>query len=309
MATNKRIDEPTGTETVGHEWDGIEELNTPLPRWWLWTFYLTIVFAVVYMILYPAWPLVDRATTGVLNWSSRGAVAADLNEADQSRQAFRAELAEVEVADLRADEDLFRRAVAGGEAAFKVHCSQCHGSQAAGSQNLGYPNLNDDDWLWGGSLEDIHYSIEYGIRQPENNAERQSLMPAFDGILDAEQVAAVTQHVRSLSGLAEGNSTGAALYETNCAACHGTSGEGNRDLGAPRLDDAVWLRGSSPAEITQQILNPRMGVMPAWGERLGPATTKMLTAYVHSLGGGELAVEAPVAPVEDAAGEAENSGQ
>ncbi|WP_271079690.1 cytochrome-c oxidase, cbb3-type subunit III [Aurantiacibacter sp. MUD61] len=312
MATNKRIDEPTGTETVGHEWDGIEELNTPLPRWWLWTFYLTIVFAVVYVVLYPAWPLIDRATTGILGWSSRGALQEELVNEDQARQAFRAELAEVEVADLRNDEELFRRAVAGGEAAFKVHCTQCHGSQGAGSQTLGYPNLNDDAWLWGGTLEEIHYTIENGIRQPEDNARRQSAMPAFEGILDAGQVAAVTQHVRSLGDLAEPNANGAALYQQNCAVCHGENGDGNRQLGAPRLNDAVWLRGSSAAEITRQILQPRMGAMPAWGERLGPATTKMLTAYVYSLGGGEeaapeVAETAPDEAAEGAAPESENS--
>ncbi|MDE1467752.1 cytochrome-c oxidase, cbb3-type subunit III [Aurantiacibacter sp. D1-12] len=309
MATNKRIDEPTGTETVGHEWDGIEELDTPMPRWWLWTFYLCILFSAVYVVLYPAWPLVDRATTGILNWSSRGDLQRELVNADEARQAFRAELAEVEVADLRADEELFRRAVAGGEAAFKVHCSQCHGSQAAGVQNLGYPSLSDDDWLWGGTLEDIHYSITYGIRQPDNNDQRQSLMPSFDGLLDAGQLAAVTSHVQSLSGIADADPAGAGLYEQNCAVCHGAMGEGDRDLGAPQLNDAVWLRGSSTADITQQILHPRMGAMPAWGERLGPSTVKMLTAYVYSLGGGEDAVAPPADEQAVAEVEVESGGQ
>lgn len=283
----KRIDEPTGTETVGHEWDGIEELNTPLPRWWLWTFYLTIVWSIVYVIAYPAWPLVNRATAGVLDWSSRGELAKDMAAADIAQQGLREQLAVTDVAKLRADPGLFRQAVAGGAAAYKLHCSQCHGSNAAGSQNLGYPNLNDDDWLWGGDLEAIHYSIDRGIRQPENNELRQSLMPAFDGIFDAAQLDALAEHVLSFSGKGETSAVGAEIYTNNCLACHGAVGEGDRSVGAPRLNDAIWLRGESKAAIKQQILNPKMGVMPAWGDRLDPATVKMLTAYIHSRGGGE----------------------
>ena len=284
---NKRIDEPTGTETVGHEWDGIEELNTPLPRWWLWTLYLTIVFAIGYVVAYPAWPLIDRATAGYLGWSSRGALAKEMSAADLAQQDFREQLAAIDVVKLRDNPELMQRAAAGGAAAFKVHCSQCHGSGAAGSQNLGYPNLNDDDWLWGGDIASIHYTIENGIRQPGGEMMRQSSMPSFAGALDNGQLDALAQHVLSLGGKAEPNATGAGLFADNCAACHGPAGQGMRELGAPRLDDAIWLRGGTAADIKRQVLNPKMGAMPAFGGRLDSVTIKMLTAYVHSLGGGE----------------------
>ena len=297
---NKRIDEPTGTETVGHEWDGIEELNTPLPRWWLWTFYLTIVFALGYVIAYPAWPMIDRATAGLLGWSSRGDLAADMTAADRAQLSFREQLAAIDVVKLRDNPELMQRAVAGGSAAFKVHCSQCHGSGGAGSQTLGYPNLNDDDWLWGGDLAAIHYTIENGVRQDSGEMRRQGVMPAFAGAFDTAQLDAVTRHVLSLSGKAQGDAAGAALYADNCSACHGPAGEGMRELGAPRLDDAIWLRGGSAADIKRQILNPKMGAMPAFEGRLDPVTIKMLAAYVHSLGGGEAmqAVEAAAAEPE-----------
>ncbi|WP_432201901.1 cytochrome-c oxidase, cbb3-type subunit III [Erythrobacter sp. W53] len=309
----KRIDEPTGTETVGHEWDGIEELNTPLPRWWLWTFYLCIAWSVVYVIAYPAWPLVNKATAGVLEWSSRGELSKELDARALEQQGLREQLAATPVANLRDNPALFRQAVAGGNAAFKLHCLQCHGSGGAGSQTLGYPNLNDDAWLWGGDLEAIHYSIDRGIRQPDNNELRQSIMPAFEGIFDAGQLDAVAEHVLSLSGKADGNAVGAQIYADNCLACHGATGEGDRSVGAPRLNDAIWLRGQTKDAIKQQILNPRMGVMPAWGDRLDPETVKMLTAYVHSRGGGEGAEqtepEIVAEPIMGADGEVENGEQ
>ena len=288
---DKRIDKATGTETVGHEWDGIEELNTPLPRWWLWTFYLTIIFAIVYVILYPAWPMIDRATTGTLGWSSRGDLAEEMHVADQAQVAFRDQLARIPIERLPDDSALMAQAVAGGRAAFQVNCSQCHGSGAAGNQELGYPNLNDDDWLWGGDLKAIEYTLVHGIRWEEDDETRFSQMPSFAGILSDGDVAAVVQHVRSLSGKAQPNAAGAEVFANNCAACHGENGQGGREFGAPRLNDAIWLRGSSPERIRSQILNPRMGVMPEWDKRLDPVTIKMLAAYVHSLGGGEEFVE------------------
>ena len=288
---NKRIDEPTGTETVGHEWDGIEELNTPLPRWWLWTFYLTILFAIGYVIAYPAWPMIDRATSGVLGWSSRGDLAEDISTADQARATLREELARIPIERLPEDSALMQQAVAGGAAAFKVNCVQCHGSGAAGSQQLGYPNLNDDAWLWGGDLKAIEYTILHGIREAGHEETRASVMPAFEGAFDTAQLDALTDHVLSLSGKSSGNAAGARLYADNCLACHGAAGEGDRAQGAPTLNDAIWLRGSSREAIKRQILNPRMGMMPKWEGRLDPVTIKMLAAYVHSLGGGEDFIE------------------
>ena len=288
---NKRVDEPTGTEFVGHEWDGIEELNTPLPRWWLWTFYATCVWSLIYVILYPAWPLIEKGTEGVLGWTSRGELAEEMSLADQARATVREEISRVPLERLSENAPLMQQAVAGGRAAFQIHCVQCHGSGAAGSQELGYPNLNDDDWLWGGDIRAIEYTLVHGIRQPGDPETRQSIMPAFEGIFDGGQVDAVVDHVLSLSGQGPSNAIGAQLFEQNCSICHGPAGEGMRQFGAPDLSDAIWLRGSSREAITAQILNPKMGMMPNWEGRLDPVTISMLAAYVHSLGGGEDFIE------------------
>lgn len=281
----KRIDEPTGTETVGHEWDGIEELNTPLPRWWLYTFYATIVFAAVYVVLYPAWPMIDRATAGTLGWSSRGDLAKEMTAADMARQSVVERIAATDIEKLPADPELMQVAVAGGAAAFKVNCVQCHGAGAAGSP--GYPNLNDDDWLWGGTLTEIEYTLTHGIRWYAAAETRSNVMPAFQGSFDAGQVSALTSHVLSLSGKGKPNAAGAQMFADNCAACHGPTGAGLPDVGGPALNDAIWLYGGSAADIGKQILAPRHGVMPAWQGRLDPVTIKMLAAYVHARGGGQ----------------------
>ena len=288
---DKRVDEPTGTQFVGHEWDGIEELDTPMPRWWVWAFYATIAFSIVYVVLYPAWPMVEKATDGVLGWSSRGELAEDMRVADQAQANFREQLARIPIERLPDDSDLMARAVAGGRAAFQVNCSQCHGSGGAGDQQLGYPNLNDDAWLWGGDLRAIEYTITHGVRWSEDDQTRSSQMPPFAGALDDAQLAAVINHVLALSGKADANPAGAQIFADNCAACHGARGQGDRMVGAPRLNDAIWLRGSGRDQIRNQIEKPKMGVMPEWGSRLDPVTIKMLAAYVHSLGGGENFIE------------------
>lgn len=286
---NKRIDEPTGTETVGHEWDGIEELDTPMPRWWLWTFYASIAFSLVYVVLYPAWPLLEKGTEGVLGWTSRGQLAKEMDAEGARKAPILAALAQVPIERLPEDGERMRAAIAGGRAAFKVNCVQCHGAGAAGS--AGYPNLNDDDWLWGGDLKAIEYSITHGVRQPGGDQTRASLMPAFQGILTPQQTGQVADHVLSLTGKARGNAAGAQLFADNCAVCHGPAGKGDRAFGAPNLADAIWLYGSTKADVVRQVTGPRHGVMPAWDGRLDPVTIKMLAAYVHSLGGGEDFVE------------------
>ncbi|AUX69216.1 cytochrome-c oxidase, cbb3-type subunit III [Porphyrobacter sp. HT-58-2] len=307
---NKRIDQPTGTEFVGHEWDGIEELNTPLPRWWLWTFYATIAWALVYVILYPAWPLFERATAGTLGWSSRGELAKEMSAAEAARQGIIAQIAATDIEALADNPELMQAAVSGGAAAFKVNCVQCHGAGAAGSK--GYPNLNDDDWIWGGTLTDIEYTLTHGIRWEAADETRVNYMPAFDGLFEPAQVDALTGHVLSLSGKGKSSPVGAQTYADNCAACHGAGGEGMIAMGAPALNDAIWLFGGTPAEVKKQILQPRHGVMPAWKDRLDPVTIKMLAAYVHSRGGGQQA--APAEPQADATTEvaqtakAENDG-
>lgn len=287
---DKRVDKATGTETVGHEWDGIEELDTPMPRWWLWTFFGTIIFAIGYVVLYPAWPMLNSATRGVLGWSSHGQLESELAAQQEQRAPVMAALAATPIERLPANEKLMQAAVEGGRAAFRVHCVQCHGSGAAGS--AGYPNLNDDDWLWGGDLKTIEYTIANGIRNPDHSATRMSQMPAFgrDGLLQPAQINDLVAYVRTISGQEKGNAAarrGAETFAANCAVCHGADGKGLRTFGAPNLTDGIWLYGGDAASVRQTIVNARFGVMPRWEEKLGPVTVKMLAAYVHSLGGGE----------------------
>ncbi len=296
---NNRIDEPTGVETVGHEWDGIEELNNPLPRWWLLSFYACILFSIGYVVVYPAIPMLTKASEGTFGWSSRGQLADEVKAEQDRRAPIMAALAATPIEKLPENKALMEQAVAGGRAAFRVNCVQCHGAGAAGS--VGYPNLNDDDWLWGGNLKEIETTLIHGIRQPGDDSTRMSQMPSFgrDGILTGEQVAQVTSYVRSLSGKEKAGVAAAAgkvLFEANCVACHGTDAKGNRQFGAPNLTDAIWLYGGSTAAVQGSIANAHAGVMPAWNTKLDAATIKMLAAYVHSLGGGEDFTEAAVQP-------------
>ena len=303
----RRVDEVTGTSTVGHEWDGIEELDTPMPRWWLYTLYASIIFSIGYCIAYPAWPLIDRATAGVLGWTSTGQLERELDAEGARKAPMRLALSRIPIERLPQDSRLMQAAVEGGRAAFKVHCVQCHGSGAAGSK--GYANLNDDDWLWGGDIKAIHQTVVTGIREPGNDAARMSQMPAFgrSGILNADQIGDVVSHVRVLARSerpSRSSQRGAALYVDNCAACHGADGKGMRLLGAPDLTDAIWLYGGDRDTLTETVANSRYGVMPSWGQRLDPVTTKMLAAYVHSLGGGEdYVAEAPPAAAVKADGQ------
>ncbi|HEV7417246.1 cytochrome-c oxidase, cbb3-type subunit III [Tianweitania sediminis] len=285
------VDQPTGTATTGHEWDGIKELNTPMPRWWLWVFYATHVFALAYIILYPSIPLLRDATTGLLGWNSRLEVAQELTAAETARAELYNQIRELPVEEIAKSDELREVAFRGGYSAFKVNCVQCHGADAAGSP--GFANLQDDDWLWGGTLADIQYTIEHGVRFAGNEDTRYSEMPAFgrDGILERPDIRAVTRHVLSLSNSGPADPQGAEVYAANCSSCHGDAGEGNRELGAPRLNDAIWLYSSAPADIERQIYSPRHGAMPAWNQRLDPATIKQLTVYVHELGGGEASPE------------------
>lgn len=288
--SEKEVDNISGTETTGHVWDGIKELNTPLPRWWLWTFYATIIWAFGYMIAYPAIPLVKGATTGLLGYSSRAEVAQEITEAKAAQAGFLDKISTLSLEEIRKDADLFQFAVAGGRSAFSVNCVQCHGSGASGAK--GYPNLNDDEWIWGGTLDAIYTTLVHGARFESDEDTRVSDMPAFgrDGILDSAQINDVAEQVLALSGQdhdAAAAERGAILFEENCAVCHGDQGEGNAELGAPALNNAIWLYGGDKASIVETITNARRGVMPAWGHRLDEPTLKQLTLYVHSLGGGQ----------------------
>lgn len=289
--SKRERDEISGTETTGHTWDGLKELNTPLPRWWVWTFYVTIIWALGYSIVYPSWPLLTTNVKGLWNWSSRGDVAASLSAAQGAQKEWLDKINAADVNAINADEQLRNFAVAGGAAAFKVNCVQCHGSGAAGA--VGYPNLNDNDWLWGGSLDAIYTTIQHGIRSTDDGSTRDSAMPAFaDGVLDATQIDQVANYVLKLSGneADEAAATaGAQLFTDNCASCHGADGKGMRDFGAPNLTDSIWLRFDAPTKenLVAQISKPHHGLMPAWAAKLDDATIKQLAVYVHSLGGGE----------------------
>mgnify|MGYP001813661076 CR=1 FL=1 len=288
--SEKNVDEVSGVETTGHEWDGIKELNNPLPRWWLWTFYASILFAIGYVIVYPAIPLATENTKGIWNYSSRGAVATEMAKAQAEKAEVLDKIVSASLDEIRTDQNLFQFATAGGASAFKVYCSQCHGSGAAGSP--GFPNLNDDDWIWGGSVEAIETTLQHGVRFEADEDTRISDMPAFgvDAILSRAEIADVVEHVLKLSDQefnAEAADRGAVVYADNCAACHGDNGEGVPDVGAPRLSDPIWLYGGSRADLIAQINRPQQGVMPGWGQRLDPATIKQLAIYVHGLGGGQ----------------------
>ena len=290
-ANDPRVDARTGTPTTGHEWDGIAELNTPLPRWWLWTFYLTIVWSVAYWVVYPSWPGVSGWLNGVSGWNSRTAIVEDLQELKTMRAAGEAKLSAAKLEDIEKNPELLSIARAQGAAAFANNCAPCHGAGAQGA--VGYPNLNDDEWIWGGKLADIQATIEHGIRWDADKDTRSGAMPAFgkDGTLKSDEVKNVAQYVRTLSGLpVEGGADvakGKKVYADNCAACHGDAGKGMPEVGAPNLTDKIWLYGSDEATLVETITNGRAGVMPAWVGRLDPTTVKALTVYVHSLGGGK----------------------
>ena len=290
MADKKEIDEVSGVETTGHEWDGIKELNNPLPRWWLWTFYACIIWALAYTVFYPAWPGITGATAGILGWSSRADLAKEVETAKAAQAVYLDKLAATDITQVSADPELVQFASAGGASMFKVYCVQCHGSGAQGGP--GYPNLNDDSWIWGGTIEDIYTTLMHGVRYAADEDTRISDMPAFgrDEILTREDINNVAWYVRKLSGqdYEETNAAaGETIFADNCAACHGDNGQGTPELGAPRLNDAIWLYGGTHADIVAQVTSPRQGVMPAWSGRLGETSVKQLAVYVHGLGGGQ----------------------
>jgi cytochrome c oxidase cbb3-type subunit 3 len=290
MSEHNEVDSVSGRSTTGHEWDGIKELNTPLPRWWILTFYATILWAIGYWVVYPAWPLVTGYTTGLLHYSTRASVADELANLETLRGEKMKVLGTTSLADIEKDPALLSLARARGKTVFGDNCAPCHGSGGAGAK--GYPNLNDDDWLWGGSLDQIMQTIQFGARSGHAKAhEGQMLAFGRDAILKKDEIVTVANYVRSLSGLSTAPGFDAAagkkIFAENCVSCHGDDGKGNQDVGAPNLTDKIWLYGSDEASLVETITNGRAGVMPAWNGRLDPVTIKALTVFVHSLGGGK----------------------
>lgn len=284
-------DKKKDVETTGHEWDGIQEFNNPLPKWWVYIFYATIIWGIGYTIAYPAWPLINGATKGLLGYSTRTEVAAEINRFEEMNAGVKAELASMDPVDIPGNEAVYNYAIQSGRATFATYCSQCHGSGANGVEDgNGYPNLLDDDWLWGGDITAITTTITHGIRNEEDPDARWSQMPAFgDDYLADDEITNVVAYVGSLSGLDfEGDVTaGETVFMDNCAACHTESGMGDRAQGAPNLTDAIWLYGSSAQAIETSVRQGPFGVMPSWNTRLDDAQVKAVAAYVHQLGGGE----------------------
>lgn len=292
MAETKKSDQIPAAKvgTTGHEWDGIQELNTPLPLWWLWLFYATIVWSIGYWVVYPAWPLVSSYSDGLFNWHTRSAVAAQLAALQAQRGPMTTRLNSASLQEIETTPELLDFARALGRSAFADNCAPCHGSGGAGAK--GYPNLDDNDWLWGGKLDEIAQTIRHGARAGDDDG-HQGSMPAFgrDGMLKADEISTVADYVRTLSGLKPDAGAdlarGAKIFADNCAVCHGPEGKGNRELGAPNLTDQIWLYAPDKKTIMEGIINGRGGIMPAWGGKLDDVTIKALAVYVHTFGGGE----------------------
>ena len=288
MNKNKsELDQQKSPETTGHQWDGIEEYNTPAPRWWLIVWLVCIIWALVYWIFYPALPIPGGNNKGLKNWTKYSELNANQKLAAAKQEIYLKEFSSANFDEIAKNPQLMEFALAFGKVAFKQNCTVCHGSGAAGGK--GFPNLNDDDWLWGGKISDIYQTIKYGIRSTDDNT-RQSEMPAFgvDKILTSAEIATVAQYVIELSDKKiAANKEGKEIFSTQCSVCHGIDAKGNRSVGAPNLTDGIWLYGKNQEDIIYTITNSRKAVMPNWNNRLDDNTIKALTIYIHSLGGGE----------------------
>lgn len=284
MIKNNKDKKPI--ETTGHEWDGVSEYNIPAPRWWLITWIICIIWAVGYWFFYPTWPVKGGNTKGSLNWTQKSELSESQLEIENRKNVYLEKFSKSNFEEIFKDKQLTAFALNGGRAAFKENCAACHGTGAQGGK--GFPNLNDDDWLWGGKIDDIYTTLKYGIRSSHEKS-RASQMPSFglDKILKKEEIESVVEYVMSLSGKAEANAKGEEIFKANCVVCHSVGGKGGRSFGAPNLSDAIWLYGGSKEDITHTINYAYAGVMPYWEGRLDEQTIKQLSIYVHSLGGGE----------------------
>lgn len=281
---NKKSLESYGT--TGHNWDGVSEYNVPAPRWWLIVWIICIIWAVIYWFFYPTWPTLSGNTKGSLNWTKFSELSGEQKKIEEKKIVYLEQMSKKSLEEIRQDEKLMQFALNTGKSAFRENCSACHGQGAQGYK--GYPNLNDDDWLWGGKLSDIYQTLLYGIRSGHDSA-RVNQMPSFglDKVLKKAEINDTIEYVLSLSNKSEFNARGEAIFKANCVACHGNEGKGNQELGAPNLTDAIWLYGSDKKDIYYTIYYARAGVMPFWKNRLDDNTIKSLALYVHSLGGGK----------------------
>lgn len=299
--SKKEIDQISGVETTGHEWDGLKELNNPLPRWWLWVFLITVLWSVWYFVVYPSWPVPGGSTKGTQGYTQFKELEKSQAEIVARQAAYLDKFEKASFGEIMQDPELYAFATAGGATAFKDNCATCHGSGGQGGKS--YPNLNDDDWLWGGTMDDIHTTIQHGIRSADEET-RISQMPAYgkDGLLKRDEIEAVVDYVLTLSG-GEQKPTyakGSEIFQTQCASCHGPDAKGLRDFGAPNLTDKIWLYGGDRQSVYQTVYNSRAGVMPAWNTRLDENTIRQLTVYIHQLGGGEAdAIAADAEPIAE----------
>ena len=259
---------------TGHVWDGnLRELNNPLPRWWMWMFLLSCIFALVYLVLFPGL----GSFPGVVGYTTDGALMSSMTEANDELKLVYAKYVKMDIEQVAADP----KAREMGQRLFLNSCAQCHGSDAGGAK--GFPNLTDGDWLYGGSPENIKTTLING---------RAGVMPPFPQ-LDSKQIVDVANYVRSLSGLPADDlkaARGAEVFKSNCAACHGADGKGNIALGAPNLTDKTWLYGGSEATIVETVTKGRMAMMPSQDKVLSPEKIHLLTAYVWGLSNNKTAV-------------------
>ena len=284
--TTRKLAPGEKAELMEHTWDGdLQDLNNPLPRWWLGLFYGTLIFSLAYLAL---WPGLGNFK-GMLNWTSLGEYEAEVQKAEEKFKPIYAKFQQQDILAVAADPE----AQAIGKNLYLTYCSQCHGSDAAGAR--GFPNLTDKDWLYGGDPDTIKASISEG---------RMAMMPALGDALGPDGTKAVAHYVMSLSGRdhdAALAASGKTKFEENCAACHMPDGTGMQAMGAPNLTDKVWLYGGSESAIIESITKGRNGVMPSMAQTMGTTSNKdaklhLLTAYVYGLGGGQ----PPAAPVVEA---------
>lgn len=281
------VDPVTGHETTGHEWNGIRELNTPFPRIVIWALGLAFAYSVIAWVLLPAWPTGSDYTRGLLGADTRARAEAGYERLSEARGAWLSRFESGDFAALAADPALLAEAMPAAARLFADNCAACHGDGGTGGP--GFPNLADNDWLWGGDPETIAETVRVGINSGHPEA-RMSQMLAFgrDGMLPPDDLSAVAGYVQSLSaGTADADSPAATLFAENCAACHGEGGRGGLGIGAPSLADRQWIYGGSHDTIMTTLWGGRQGVMPTWAGRLSPAEINLLALYVARLGAGD----------------------